>query len=206
MCVLRRVAVLLLSLPILAAAQTLRYVSTGNNLGVLNSTIITVSPLGVGSDGETTYVEVAVDGTQGSPSSPAILDIPTPLTLTTTFAEGASAMRESLLLPGEDFAFTCTFSDGRGTCFQSVGVSNPTRSGSVTPHVFTFSGPLAPLYTLPSRAPASLGPGTSASISTPSPTVPTPMPTAVNGAETKIPSCLVYGVLYFMVSILAYIL
>ncbi|KAJ7016157.1 hypothetical protein C8F04DRAFT_1164841 [Mycena alexandri] len=156
--------------------------------------------------GETTYVEVAVDGTQGSPSSPAILDIPTPLTLTTTFAEGASAMRESLLLPGEDFAFTCTFSDGRGTCFQSVGVSNPTRSGSVTPHVFTFSGPLAPLYTLPSRAPASLGPGTSASISTPSPTVPTPMPTAVNGAETKIPSCLVYGVLYFMVSILAYIL
>ncbi|KAJ7737692.1 hypothetical protein B0H16DRAFT_1571459 [Mycena metata] len=203
MCVVRRVIVLLLSLPVLAAAQTLQYVSAGNNLGILNSTIITVSPLGVGSDGETTYVDVVVEGTQGNPSSPSILDIPTPLTLTTTFVEGASAMRESLSFPGEDFAFTCTFGDGRGTCFQSVGFSNP----SDTPHVFTFSGPLAPLYTLPAPAPASLGPGTSTSISTPSPTVPTPMPTTVNnGAEMKIPSCLIHGVLYFVVGILAYIL
>ncbi|KAJ7709084.1 hypothetical protein B0H16DRAFT_1631977 [Mycena metata] len=201
MCVVRRVIVLLLSLPVLAAAQTLQYVSAGNNLGILNSTIITVSPLGVGSAGETTYVEVVVEGTQGNLSSPAMLDIPTPLTLTTTFVEGASAMRESLPFPGGDFAFTCTFSDGRGTCFQSVGVSNP----SGTPQIFMFSGPLAPLYTLPAPAPVSLGSGTSASISTPSPTVPTPMPTIVNGAETKIPSYLIYA-LYFMVGILAYIL
>ncbi|KAJ6573027.1 hypothetical protein DFH09DRAFT_1152206 [Mycena vulgaris] len=206
MYVVRRIAVPLLPLPVLgpvAAAQTLQYVSTGNNLGILNSTIITVLPLGVGSDGETTYVEVVVKGTQGNPSSPAIPEIPIPLTVTTTFVEGASAMRESLPFPGsKDFAFTCAFSDGRGTCFQSVGFSNP----SVTPQVFTFSGPLAPLYTLPAPAPASLGPGTSASISTPSPTVPTTTPTTVNGAETKIPSCLIYGVLYFVVGILAYIL
>ncbi|KAJ6480367.1 hypothetical protein C8R45DRAFT_1100947 [Mycena sanguinolenta] len=173
----------LLSLLYNVSAQTLYTVSAGTIFNPWANATLSVSEIGTGADGGTTYVEVAtavpsVYVTQEmngiTYSTPVTVDVGP---FTVTFVEDATGYCVSGVEHGESYAETCTFApDGRGTCVDSLAVL---FESSTT--VFTFSGSVHPFYTLTAATVIS---------STPSPTAPPPNAAVQNSVSLS------YGVLF----------
>ncbi|KAJ7485694.1 hypothetical protein FB451DRAFT_1432370 [Mycena latifolia] len=132
----------------LVGAQTLYGVSEiSPSPTVVESLSRTISAIGVGADGATTYVE---EGTESFlafvyPSTTQIL-LSTPSPFTGTFVQDASGERFSASSGQKFQAQTCGFgADGQGTCVEKVPIGPVTETQ-------TYSGPVVPVYTLPSAA------------------------------------------------------
>ncbi|KAJ7794239.1 hypothetical protein B0H14DRAFT_2923588 [Mycena olivaceomarginata] len=120
-------AALLLSFFVHVSAQTLYTVSAGTLFNPWANATISVAAIGTGSDGGTTYVEIATARPSffvttsflGPPeSTPFTVDVEP---FTHTFVEDASGWRESEVVFGGSDAVTCSFGTaGRGTCVESV--------------------------------------------------------------------------------------
>ncbi|KAJ7120259.1 hypothetical protein C8R44DRAFT_787850 [Mycena epipterygia] len=173
-----RAAVLLLSTSVHVSAQTLYDVS--QSLAPTGPTAIlavpfSISPVGVGADGGTTYVEIDVESAllDVEPSATlTLLSVPT--TLTNTYVVDASGLRFSYAMSeflgsSVTLAETCSFgANGLGTCVLDGPVG-----GSAT--ASTFSGSVVPFYTLAAATPApTTGPSNT--------TGPSSTPTSQNGA------------------------
>ncbi|KAJ7266392.1 hypothetical protein B0H12DRAFT_1099478 [Mycena haematopus] len=151
------VSALLLSLAPTASAQTLYTVSEGTQFNPWANATISVSAIGTGSDGGTTYVEVATAipsfyVTQVEPNGQTLA---APVTVgvepfTMTFVEDATGFRESGVGAAISVAETCTFGpDARGTCVDHIVFE---LQSSTT--VLTVSGSVVPFYTLAASATA----------------------------------------------------
>ncbi|KAJ7753442.1 hypothetical protein B0H14DRAFT_3896563 [Mycena olivaceomarginata] len=139
-----------------AAALLLSFfVHAGTLFNPWANATISVAAIGTGSDGGTTYVEVAT----ARPSFLRYHKLLGPAGVHTfhcgrgnhspvnTFVEDASGWRESEVVFGGSDAVTCSFGTaGRGTCVESV----PFRTTTI---IATYSGSVVPFYTLAASTP-----------------------------------------------------
>ncbi|KAJ7864755.1 hypothetical protein B0H14DRAFT_3133581 [Mycena olivaceomarginata] len=145
---------LLLALRVYAGPVTLYGVSASSGpTSLLNDGSISISALGVGTDGWTTYVEEEVITSEviAAPSTTITL-ISTPTTATLTFEENASGYRESVPFTevGATFYQSCGFGgNGQGTCVQHQLIQS-TQDAAFE----TISGSVVPFYTLSSSTSA----------------------------------------------------
>ncbi|KAJ7060936.1 hypothetical protein C8F01DRAFT_177573 [Mycena amicta] len=166
---------------VLATAQTLKAVTplpTGP-VTVIVGQRVSVSALGVGADGMTTYLEVGAETLALEASGTVTQTLLTgEIPFTATFLEDAS--RIVIGTTGSGLFESCTFgADGTGTCVnQFVDVGASTTSTLTT----TFTGPVVPWYTLNAAA-ASGSPSEPITESSP----PT-SPTASNSGSSSAPS------------------
>ncbi|KAJ7108750.1 hypothetical protein C8R44DRAFT_803509 [Mycena epipterygia] len=152
-------------------AQTLQLVSPPQpeSVTILESTTVSISALGVGSDGMTTYVEVGAE-TLAIEISGGVTQtlLSTPIEFTATFVEDASKFMIGTTDSG--LFESCTFgADGQGSC-----VNQFVAPGGGSTLTTTFSGPVQPWYTLNAAASAITPPSspTASVVTTPSsPTV-----------------------------------
>ncbi|KAJ7828913.1 hypothetical protein B0H14DRAFT_2811095 [Mycena olivaceomarginata] len=177
-------AALLLSFFVHVSAQTLYTVSAGTLFNPWANATISVAAIGTGSDGGTTYVEVAT-ARPSFFSTPFTVDVEP---FTHTFVEDASGWRESEVVFGGSDAVTCSFGTaGRGTCVESV----PFRTTTI---IATYSGSVVPFYTPAASTPTkSLSP-------TPSLTAPssTPSTTAPPSAAVQNAAFSFYGAVFLL--------
>ncbi|KAJ6582953.1 hypothetical protein DFH09DRAFT_1145001 [Mycena vulgaris] len=158
--------------------QTLQFVSPlqVGSVTVLGGETISISPLGVGADGMTTYVEVGAEtfAAEVSGTSTRTL-LSTPIPFKATFVEDASKFMIGTTDSGV-FA-SCTFrADGNGACVEQFVA--PGRTSTFTT---TYSGPVLPWYTLNAAASAvtpSPTPSSALSVSAP------PSPTSLSTSQT----------------------
>ncbi|KAJ7185863.1 hypothetical protein C8R46DRAFT_1061934 [Mycena filopes] len=151
----------------LAHAQTLLLVSplqTGP-VTILETGILSISPLGVGADGMTTYLEVGAETLAVEISGTVTQTlVSTPVPYTATFVEDAS--RFMIGASGTGLSESCTFgADGQGACVQEFVFPG----GSAT-STTTYSGPVQPWYTLNAAAAATSAPSASGFSTSPSQT------------------------------------
>ncbi|KAJ7311563.1 hypothetical protein DFH08DRAFT_897985 [Mycena albidolilacea] len=145
---------LLLALRVSAGPVTLYGLSGSSGpTSILAAESISISALGVGTDGWTTYVEEAVFTSEVmvAPSTTITL-ISTPTTATLTFEENASGYRESVPLTevGATLYESCGFGgNGQGTCVlhQLIQSTQEAAFGTIT-------GSVVPFYTLGSSTSA----------------------------------------------------
>ncbi|KAJ7911560.1 hypothetical protein B0H13DRAFT_2009160 [Mycena leptocephala] len=129
--------------------QTVKYVSNYQfgSVTYLEFGSDSISVIGVGTDGFTTYVDVGVKtlavDISGTTTSTEFSS-PFSLAYTRTFAEGASGYMIST--PGSLDSLACAFgANGQATCVdENVNVVGP---GSSTTAFITYSGLVEPLYT-----------------------------------------------------------
>ncbi|KAJ7697586.1 hypothetical protein B0H17DRAFT_1197252 [Mycena rosella] len=130
--------------------QTLQLVSpiqTGSVTALASDTPLSISELGVGADGMTTYVEVGAETLAVEISGTVTRTLlSTPLSFTATFVEDASRWR--IGTTGRGLFESCTFgADGNGAC-----VNEFVDSGGASTLTSTYSGPVLPWYTLNAAA------------------------------------------------------
>ncbi|KAF7346988.1 hypothetical protein MVEN_01451700 [Mycena venus] len=200
------VAALLLSSFVHVSAQTLYTVSAGTFFNPWANATISVSAIGTGSDGGTTYVEVATarpsvfvtTSLLGAPeSTPFTVDVEP---FTQTFVEDASGWRASGVAFGGSDAVTCSFGTaGRGTCVESVPFGTTTI-------IATYSGSVVPFYTLAASTPTksfSFTPSRTAPSSAPSSA---PSTTAPPNATVQNAAFSFYGAVFLVLGLLFHFL
>ncbi|KAJ7665938.1 hypothetical protein DFH06DRAFT_1185435 [Mycena polygramma] len=165
-------------------AQTLQVVSPfqTDSVTVLATGPLSISALGVGADGMTTYVEVGAETLAVEISGTVTKTLNSlPISYTATFVEDASKFM--IGTTGSGLSESCTFrADGQGAC-----VENFVAAGGASTLTSTYSGPVEPWYTLNAAVATSAPSGfssSSASISSTGPVISqttpssTPSPTA----------------------------
>ncbi|KAJ7110881.1 hypothetical protein C8R44DRAFT_883348 [Mycena epipterygia] len=141
------VAALFLSIPIYAYAQTVTLfaVSPFSTAAQARPTPVALDSVrftaeGVGADGATTYIEIAVESGLGlaNPSATSVLTTFSPVTLVANFIADASGYVVETPV-GDKRAVTesCRFSNGVGTCVLDLPATTTTFSGTVVPLVAT---------------------------------------------------------------------
>ncbi|KAJ6614576.1 hypothetical protein B0H10DRAFT_1950554 [Mycena sp. CBHHK59/15] len=135
----------------LAHAQTLLFVSPlqTDAATISEDTTLSISAIGVSSDGMTTYVEVGAETKAVQYASDFTRTLlSTPVSYTATFVEDAS--RFEIGGSSSGLAQTCVFgADGQGTCVYEF-------REPLTTIISTYSGPVDPWYTLNAAASPSL--------------------------------------------------
>ncbi|KAJ7169247.1 hypothetical protein C8R43DRAFT_1121134 [Mycena crocata] len=131
-----------------AFAQTLYELAQAEgSTRFVEAAIETISAIGIGADGWTTYrgVNAVTFAAIMGPSVTSTIIDSTPVSFTETFQAAASGLRANGSgFRGDRFLKTCAFGkDGHGTCIEKLFYES-------TPYLqATFSGSFVPLYTLP---------------------------------------------------------
>ncbi|KAJ6572025.1 hypothetical protein B0H19DRAFT_1132234 [Mycena capillaripes] len=142
-------------------AQTLYRISEmGKPTTEVLAQSVSISAVGVGADGATTYVEELVESyvaIEYSDTTVTVLSTPAP-EVTVTFVEDASNFHESVPFQTGDFLETCAFGqDGHGTCIDKFPYPSSTLtrtvSGTVVPY-YIFAAAASPSTT--NHAPSSV--------------------------------------------------
>ncbi|KAJ7359691.1 hypothetical protein DFH08DRAFT_846743 [Mycena albidolilacea] len=152
--------ILLISLATIVRAQTLLAVSplqTTGSVTFVESATESVSALGVGADGLTTYLRVGAETLALEISgtvTKTLLQASDAILYTETFLEDASRYIAGATDSG--LSQSCTFgADGEGSCVNQFVSQGPGGASTLTS---TYSGPVVPWYTLPNAAAAASTP------------------------------------------------
>ncbi|KAK7044878.1 hypothetical protein R3P38DRAFT_2881396 [Favolaschia claudopus] len=171
----------------IAAAQTLKLVTPVQTGGVtvLVSQTDSISALGVGADGMTTYLRVGAETLAVEISGTVTKTLlAAPIPYTETFLEDAS----KFVMGASDSGLseTCTFgADNQGACVVQFVSAGPSGTSTLTS---TYSGPVVPWYTLNAAAAADSAPGESGSRTSTSPSSRGVSETGTSAASSPSPS------------------